>query len=164
MGPSKEWPVERPFDDQYHQVKSKEMRVRRAKLATASIAVVIIVIVAALTVMWFSDRVDCRLYVTVVLIPGPNYTTPELLEGSEVKMVLYKGEWPLHDYEIDSVTTHTDDNRTAHGILVVKSVGEWGVWPFVFGKAGVGQGVDVSDKDDGETISVNIPVIVDRDH
>ena len=160
MGLSREWPVDGPFHDEYHRVKSREARARRSDILAASIVVIALVIVAAFAVKWYSNRVDCRLDVTVILSQGPFGDSPEPLEGMEVEMALFEGGYPLVGDKVDSLTTRTDDNRTAHGILVVRSVGTWGVWAFVSSQSSAGHIVDIAESDDGTTIYLTIPVIV----
>lgn len=161
MGFSRDWPVKRPSQPDYHLYLSAKRSLRNLKIMIAAFLVVLVVLGTVMVVRWYIDRVDCRLDVTVVLVPFPGYESPEALEGTAVDIVLWEGGYPYPGNAVDSVTALTDDNRTAHGTLTVKSVGEWGVWPLVFDHGGSGTVLEITEADDGKTIPVTVTVVVD---
>ena len=150
-----------PLQDVAYRYRFVDDRVRRSKFVMASILVVVIFIATAFAVNWYNDRVDCQLNVTVFVGTFPGTEPPEPLEGLELDLVLIKGGYPITGKEVDRITTHTNSNRTAHGVFVVNSVGEWSVWVDVLEGWYAGYGVDITESDDGETISFNMTVIFD---
>jgi hypothetical protein len=156
MGQDGDGPPVVPSKEKPYEYEFIEDHVRRSKAIVASIVVVIIVLLAVLVVRWYSDRVDCRLDVTVNLRVFPGYEPPEPIEGLDIEIVLYKGRFPQNQREVDRKTLRTDGNGTARGILDVKSVGEYEVWMVVFDEACIGDVVEVTESNDGKTIPVTL--------